>query len=293
MRVGTAFRYDGFSSAIRATDARVQETQRRVTSGERIAKPSDDPTGTRGLLGIGGLRSGIAAYTRNLDVAKNALTGAEAAYGDLGDLAQSARTLAIQGATTAMDASGLEAIADQISTIQERLVSLGNSQGPDGRYLFGGRRTDAKPFSVGPDGALGYSGDTVPPTMETGPGETARVGETGGDVDTLYARLDRLKESLRSGDVSTISNVRLGEIDDSADTLSAARADVGRRMNGIEATRATHERREAELSERADDLGGVDYATAIVDYTAAQTAYQAALQVATKGFSTGLMDFIR
>ena len=30
-----------------------------------------------------------------------------------------------------------------------------------------------------------------------------------------------------------------------------------------------------------------------IDYTAAQSAYEAALQVASKGFSTGLMDYIR
>ena len=293
MRVSTAFRYDGLASAIRTTDARMLEAQRRVTTGERISKPSDDATGTRTLLGIGQLRGGIAAYTKNLDVAKGVLAGSEAAYGDLGDLAQSARTLAIQGATTTTDPGARESLAAQVSTLQDRLVSLGNSKGPDGRYLFGGRVTDAKPFSLGADGAILYGGDVTVPTMETGPGESTKVGKTGGEISALYERLDKLKDSLRSGDVSTISNARLKEIDDSSDALALARSDVGRRMNGVEMTRATHERREAELSERASDIGQVDYASAIVDYTAAQTAYQAALQVASKGFSMGLMDFIR
>ena len=293
MRVSTAYRYDGLSAAIRSTDARMLEAQRKVTTGGRISKPSDDATGTRTLLGIGGLRNGIAAYARNLDVAKGALAGSEAAYGDLGDLAQSARVLTIQGATATNDPSSRESVAGQIDTLRERLVTLGNSQGPDGRYLFGGRVTNAKPFSVGADGALLYAGDDTVPTMETGPGETAKVGETGGEIARLYERLGKLKDALRSGDVSTLSTARLKEIDDSSNALNAARADVGRRMNGVEMTRSTHERREAELSERAGDIGQVDYASAIVEYTASQTAYQAALQVASKGFSTGLMDFIR
>ena len=64
-------------------------------------------------------------------------------------------------------------------------------------------------------------------------------------------------------------------------------------MKTVEATRSTHERREVELKERASDIGEIDYAAAIIDYSAAQSAYEAALQVASKGFSTGLMDFIR
>jgi flagellin-like hook-associated protein FlgL len=40
-------------------------------------------------------------------------------------------------------------------------------------------------------------------------------------------------------------------------------------------------------------VGEIDYAEAIVEFTAAQSAYQAALQVASKGFSMSLMDFIQ
>ena len=292
MHVGTAFRYDGLSAAIRTTDARLQEAQRRVTTGKRIEKPSDDASGTRELIGISGLRRGIAAYTRNLDVANGALASAEAAYDGLGDLAQTAKTLAIQGATSALDPAARETLAATVATLQERLVSLGNSQAPDGRYLFGGRATDRPPF-VRTEEGLAYNGDDVRPTAETGPGENAVVGETGGAIATLFDRLASLSKSLRSGDVPSLSKDRLAEVDDSLDAILAARGDVGRRMDGLERTRATHARRDEEFANRASDVGDVDYASAIVDYTAAQSAYQAALQVAQRGFSNGLMDFIR
>ena len=293
MRVSTAYRYDGLSAAIRSTDARVQTAQQRITDGRRITKPSDDAGGTRQLLGIGGLRSGIAAYTKNLDVAKGVLASSEAAYGDLGDLVQQAQSLAIQGATSAIDPAARDAVGDQIATLQGRLVSLGNAQAPDGRYLFGGQLTDAKPFSVDAAGGLAYAGNAVVPTAETGPGETAKVGETGGAISKLYDDLTRLRANLASGDTTAISNDRLKELTASSDALIVARGDVGRRMNDVEASRATHARRETDLSQRASDVGEVDYASAVVEFTAAQSAYQAALQVATKGFSMGLMDFIR
>ncbi len=293
MHISTAFRYDGFAAAIRSTDARVQAAQERVNSGKRIEKPSDDATGTRQLLGISQIRNGIAGYTKNLDVAKGALASSEATYGDLGDLVQSAQTLAIQGATSAMDPKTRESIADQIASIQDRLVSLGNSQAPDGRYLFGGQMTDAKPFSVAADGTLAYAGNSTVPTVETGPGESEKVGETGENISSLYASLTKLQANLRSGDTRTISNDRLAELKTSSDAMIAARGDVGRRMNAIEATRTAHARRDTELSGRASEIGDVDYATAFVEYTAAQSAYQAAMTVAIKGFSTGLMDFLK
>ena len=293
MRVSNAFRYDGYESAIQTADARVQQDQERVTSGKRIEKPSDDPSGTRQLLGIGSVRTGIAGYTKNLDTAKGVLASSESAYNDLGDVAQSARTLAIQGATSTMDGPERDNIADQIQSLQDRLVTLGNAQGPDGRYLFGGQVTDAKPFSVGADGTLAYTGNTVVPTVQTGPNESQKVGETGGTVSTLYASLQALQASLRSGDLSAISGTNLSALEASGDAVAAAQGDVGRRLDSIETTRTTLARQDTDLSARASDIGDVDYATAIVDYTAAQSAYQAALTVASKGFSMGLMDFIK
>ena len=293
MRVSSAFRYDQLSAHVATTQAKMVAAQNRVITGKRINAPSDDASGTKRLIGMAALRAGIAGYAKNLDVAKGALSATEAAYGDLGDLVQQAQTLTIQAATSALDQAGRDSIRDQIGSLQERLVSLGNGQAPDGRYLFGGQTTDAKPFSVAADGTLAYAGNATQPTMETGPGESAKVGETGGAVSDLYSKLTELRKSLASADVAALSNERLAELKDSGDALIAARGDVGRRMSAVEATRSLHERRDLELKDRASDIGEIDYASAIVDYTAAQSTYEAALQVASKGFSMGLMDFIR
>ncbi len=293
MRVGTAFRYDQLAASISSSEAKMLAAQNRAITGKRINAPSDDASGTRQLLGIGEIRKGIAAYTKNLDVAKGSLTVTDATYGDMGELMQQAQSIAVEGANTTLNENQRANLVAQIGDIQMRLVSLGNSQGPDGRYLFSGQATDTKPFSVDTSGALSYAGNAVRPALETGPGETAKVGETGGVVSDAYASLAKLKDSLNAGDVSAISNGRLDELKTSADALVSARADVGRQENALDATRAVHGRRDAELEQRASDIGEVDYASALVDYTAAQSAYDAAIKVASKGFTTGLMDYIR
>lgn len=293
MHVSSAFRYDQLSAHVGTAQSRMLEAQNRVITGKRINAPSDDASGTKQLVGMSALRSGIAAYTKNLDVAKGVLSSTEAAYSDLGDMVQQAQTLTIQGATNTTDQSGLANLADQIKTIQDRLVTLANAQAPDGRYVFGGQMTDAKPFSVDGDGVLTYAGNNTVPTMETGPGESVKVGETGGKISDLYSKLTELQKSLRSGSIQDLSNNRLAELKDSMDSLTAARGDVGRRMNAIESTRTMHERRDVDLKDRASEVGEIDYASAILEYTAANSAYEAALQVASKGFSMGLMDFIR
>ncbi len=293
MRVSTAFRYDQLSAHVGKTQAQMVAAQNRVLTGKRINAPSDDASGAKQLIGMSSLRAGIAGYAKNLDVAKAVLSSSEAAYGDIGDLVQEAQTLTIKGATATADPAVRDNIAKQIGTLQERLVSLGNSQAPDGRYLFGGQLTDAKPFSVAADGSLSYAGNDVVPTAETGPGETAKIGETGGSISALYDQLTKLKANLAAGDTTALSNDRLAELKSSGDAILAARGDVGRRMNGVEATKSLHARRDAEIQDRASEVGEIDYASAILDYTAAQSAYEAALQVASKGFSTGLMDYIR
>lgn len=293
MRVSDAFRYDGYSATIRSADTRMQEASERVTSGKRIEQPSDDASGTRQLLSIGSVRSSIAGYTKNLTTAKGVLASTDSTYGDLNDLVQSARTLAIQGATSTMDDAERANIADQIQSLQDRLVSLGNSQAPDGRYMFGGQVTDAKPFTVNTDGTLAYSGNTTVPTVETGPGESTKVGETGTSISDLYSSLATLQSNLRSGNISAVSSSDLAALEKSSDTLTAAQGDVGRRLDAIASSQTVLSRQDTDLSSRASDIGDVDYATAIVDYTAAQSTYQAALTVASKGFSMSLMDYMK
>lgn len=293
MRVSTAFRNDGYASTIQSAQARMDEAQNRVTTGKRIEKPSDDPTGTRTLIGISSLRTGLAGYNSNLNVAQSVLNSSEDAYSDMGDLVQQAQTLAVQGATSTNDSATLNSIADQIASLQKRLVTLGNSQSADGRYVFGGRVTDSEPFSVDSSGNLVYGGDNQQPTAETGPGETMKVGETGGNIQTLYATLQTLQSSLRSGDITAISNTSIADLKTSGDAIVSARGDVGRRLDDVTASLSTNQRRDTDFQSRATDVGEVDYASAIVEYTAAQNAYQASLQVVSKGFSMSLMDFIK
>lgn len=294
MRVSTAYGYDQISARIAATSSRMTEAQNRVTSGKRIEKPSDDATGTLSLLKVTSLRAGLARYGQNLTTANSTLTAADSAYSDIGDLVQEARTIAISGATATQDASTRQSMVSQVEALQKQLVTLGNSQGPDGRYLMGGRMTDAAPFTVAADGTLSFAGDAIAPTAEIGPNQSIAVGEASGDMITgLYNTLASLKQSLQAGDTTSISNVELKSLETYNDQVVSARGDVGVRMDQIQTAQDHQSRRDDELAARQSDIGEVDYADAIVKYSAAQNAYQAALTVASKGFSMGLMDFIQ
>ena len=91
MRVSTANRYEATVDSLQQRQRDMAEAQTAMTNGKRINKPSDDPTGAARAerAYLSGQR--IASEQRSVDASRNAMTLAEAALGQAGELLQSAR----------------------------------------------------------------------------------------------------------------------------------------------------------------------------------------------------------
>lgn len=293
MRISTGYQFDKFASQVSASQARLFDAQRQISTGKRIEVASDDPSGTRALLGYKSLRSGIEQYSQNLGMAKGFLSFTEEALGETAAIMRQGYEFALRGANSSTDQIGRNAMADEVSQLQRRLADLANTQGSSGNYIFGGHKIDAKPFTVS-GSSLIYGGDAGTIRVEISPNDTLPVNSLmGSQFVSAYQELEDLKSRLLGGDIGGLSGVSIPGLQDEQNAINLERGRVGVKLRSVEEMIGSHARRAEELTSGISGIEDVDLTEAIVGYKQAETAYQAALQAASLGYGLSLMDFIR
>lgn len=292
MRISTAFQFDSFTRDISEAQQRVFDTQKQMTTGKRVNKPSDDPFAASSIIRINSLQAGITQYKANLSTAKSTLNFSSQALSDINTLMTSAYTQALQAGTDTMSQTARQAMAAGIGDLQTRLVSLANSRGADGNYLFAGQKNNAAPYSAAA-GTITYSGDANNVSIEVSPTESVVVNTQSQTLITnAYNALESLRQNMLNGNVSAISN-DITSIQSSRDAVTQANGYAGTKLQTVTNLLSQHERRAEELTSSLSDVQDVDMAQAIMDYRSANSAYEAAMTVAAQGFQLSLMDYIK
>lgn len=294
MRVSTPFQFDTMSARVRDAQTEFVRRQNQVSTGRRFERASEDPLAATLSLTTRSLKARFEQFDKNLRGAKDYLAHSEQAFAETNTLAQQAYTLAIQAASSAVDANTRQGIAQQIAQLQERLVSIANTQGASGQYVFGGHQSDTPPFAASA-GTLTFSGDNQPIRAEVRTGEYMPVNVTGASTlfTDLYNALETLRANVQSGDVTALSNTDIPALQASQRAFNGQRAEVGARLRSVAAYEADNARRIDDFTKKVSDLEEVDLAEAITRYQQAEQAYTAALQVSAQGMRLSLMDFMR
>ena len=171
MRVSTANRYEAAVDSLQQRQRDMAEAQTAMTNGKRINKPSDDPTGAARAerAYLSGQR--IASEQRSVDASRNAMTLAEAALGQVGELLQGARETLVSAGNGTYSPAERQAQANQLSNLRSQLLALANQSNGAGGFLFGGQGATSIPFLDTPAGVVpgGAGGQTLLSTTELMP----------------------------------------------------------------------------------------------------------------------------
>ncbi len=153
MRVSTAYTYQTGIDALQRRQSDLTEAQEQMTTGKRVAKPSDDPAAIARAERALNEESRGEAMQRAIAASRNAMTLTESALGDASDLAQTAREALVKAGNASYSPSERQALAAQLRQIRAQLLSVSNQTDGNGGYLFGGQGANAEPFHDGVDGA--------------------------------------------------------------------------------------------------------------------------------------------
>jgi len=156
-RVTMLMQTDLLMNGIRTNSVDLLKVQNQLSSGLRLARPSDDPAEASTIMHLDSVLENQQQYLSNIGYAVDFLSGTDNALGQMVDLTNEAHSLALGSIGTATDDAGREANALIIDQIIEQLINIGNNTSR-GSYLFGGQNSTEPPFQAYQDGVL-FTGD--------------------------------------------------------------------------------------------------------------------------------------
>ncbi|MEW5701241.1 MAG: flagellar hook-associated protein FlgL [Candidatus Zixiibacteriota bacterium] len=157
MRVTEQMMVSRSTSNLASAATRLLRLQTQMSSGRRIATPSDDPSGVTRALSFRTTRDALQQFKSNVSYSNSQLATVEQALSSAGTLLVRARELAVTLANDDYDATARRAAAQEAQSILDQLLQLANSQ-RDGRYLFSGFRTRSQALVASGNGVV-YQGD--------------------------------------------------------------------------------------------------------------------------------------
>src|SRR4051812_14024219 len=223
------FTIDGLQSNL----SKLQRLQGKLSTGKEINKPSDGPSQTIAALHF---RSDIRRtdqYARNSQDGLSWLGLADSTLTSMLDQARRARDLTLQGTNASMSTEERQAMAAEIDTIRDGLISQSNAEYL-GHPIFAGTYSNASGPTVAYDTNGVYQGDAGSVVRNVSKGVQVPVNVTGPQVfgsgaTNLFATLSQISADLRSAnptDTANLVQVDLGNLDGAVNNIQNTLAEV-------------------------------------------------------------------
>lgn len=181
MRVSSSQISQQGAASLQDLGRQVAETQQQIAGGRRIAKPGDDPVGAARVVQINQELEVRAQYRKNIDSAEAQLVQEEVVLQQVMDVMQRIRELTLQASNGVPTVDDRRFITTEISARFDELVSLVNTRGPNGEYLFSGFQSQIKPFQVNGD-SVEFNGDEGQRLVQVASGQFVPVTDSGREI---------------------------------------------------------------------------------------------------------------
>lgn len=129
---------------------------------------------------------------------------------------------------------------------------------------------------------------------EVGQGYTIPVNMDGNQAfGNIFTVLDNLIADLHAGDVSSLSGIRLGELDNEINHQLNIRATIGARVNRMDFVINRMQSQNISLTGLLSKTEDADIAQVISELKMQENVYRAALSVGARIVQPTLVDFLR
>jgi flagellar hook-associated protein 3 FlgL len=279
MRITTGMDLNFVLQAESVSQQQLATLTQQASSGLRVQNPSDDPAAYATIVQDDAQISSVQARSSVCSQANGDLTTASDALDQAATILQQAQSIAVEAANGTQDAASRAASGQQVASLMQQLVAIGNTKGSSG-YLFGGTATNAPPF----DSTGTFSGNATVTYVQIADGVTAQSNASGADAFTaaggqdVFAAMQALQTALAGNDVPGIQS-SITSLQTSHDQVVAAEVQTGESAATLQSAGQTMT---TMLTQLRTSLAGVQDADATSTFTelaAAQNSYQEALQV--------------
>lgn len=181
IRVSSSAMFDRGPRQIGTQQAGIVKIQDQISSGKRITKPSDDPSGAARILDLKYSNQAVDQILRNQQTAQTRLDQTESVIASATNILQniSENTVRIQNGTYSQ--LDMKSFATDIRGSVQELLGLANSRDAEGNFIFAGFAAKTQPFTQA-GSEIVYNGDSGEVMAQIGLQRKMRVSDSGQDM---------------------------------------------------------------------------------------------------------------
>ncbi|KAA3659030.1 MAG: flagellar hook-associated protein 3 [Calditrichaeota bacterium] len=276
------------------------DIQNQLSSGKKINSYSDDPGGSAILEKYKSTKAETEQFLRNIANGIVWMNQSEAALSSVEDNLIRAKSLAVQGANASNSRHERQDIGNEVNQILEDVLSMANTSF-NGKYIFAGIHTDARPYietrnNEGHIDGFGVSNDSSG-VINRGinEGVNVQINVPGQNVFNLtdgpLASLMELRDALFNNDVDGIQN-SIDALDTALEGSLTARTELGARMARMETTQFFQESQGINYTSLISEIEDADYAELSVRLATSEAGYRAAISTSARIVQTSLVDLL-
>ena len=304
MRISTNTIYQSGISKLNLLQAEQSKLSQQISTGKRIALPSDDPIAATQALEISHAQEVNKSFAATRQTAQLKLNTVESSLESVTSLLTSAQSSLVGAGNATYSNQERGYIASDLKGSLEALIGLANTQDAYGNYLYAGFKTDTKPFNATITGAT-YVGDSNQQSLQVDAQRAMPVNVTGDSVfqaggNDIFTTLSNLVTLLNTPitDATTQATFDAGlataitSLQSSADNVLTIRANVGSKLKELDALDNAGSDRALQYSKSLSALEDLDYTAALSDLSKQQTIMEAAQKSFVATTSLSLFKFI-
>jgi flagellar hook-associated protein 3 FlgL len=165
--------YSNIIYALSRQSSMMFKLQEQASSGDRINRPSDDPSASYRILTLNSEGVSLDNYVKNLDDMSNSLSTSSSIIQQMVSAVNKVKVNITQITSGVYDQASRNRTAETINDTIEQVMQLANTK-YNGQYLFGGSNTSSAPFVAqranGQITAVTYEGSEESRSVEVAPG---------------------------------------------------------------------------------------------------------------------------
>jgi flagellar hook-associated protein 3 FlgL len=311
----------------------MENLQQQHATLRKLNAPSEDPIGAAKVLEMRTDKVNNDQFQMNARLAETFLSNSELALGELAEVAMRAKEIAIGQASGASSNEDTRlGVSEEVKQLHQQAVATANRRIGD-RYLFGGFKTNRAPVTqdgkyVGDAGQmtvevgrdvfismnvagieafnthpkLSRDGRELKGNIEKLQQDPERIpaasqefvdsGEGGPENVNLFGEIENLRIGLLTGDLDAIRST-LDRFDQVHGRLTAMRAKIGSRLQGLQSTSQALERHNLTNAQLSSSLEDADMAQVVSDLAKEETLFKSALSTSQKLIQPTLLDFLK
>lgn len=269
---------------------RIAQLNEQLSSLKRVNRPSDDPVASAQLINLGQSISRNDQMIKNAQTVESQLATTEEYLRSASGIIQNINDLAIQAGNSSLSNEDRQMLRTSLQEQVKDLVGLANSTDGQGRYIFGGTRTQTPPFALTIDNAgiqVKYNGDWGRQEVAASSSRDIAITEPGGLVfgagsgggagSELWTSLSNLDKLLADGpdvnpNYSADLSAAMGDLKTGHEQLLRSQASIGARRAEAQTLLDAGQGLSVQYKSNVGQLQDLDYIQAVTDLQMAITA---------------------